>query len=334
MRIKLVSTQLTVLFDAALEQAGSWENVARLLKVSPRTVREWRGGKYLLPQRAFDMLLAISRLQKETFSPKVVPDFWHIGKAARMGGIARQKLYGELGTPDGRKKGGLNSIKTHQRSHTGFSVAKSIKQVVHSERLAEFMGILLGDGHLSEYQASITTNSITDMAHAKFIQGLIKELFGVTGVLRKRMDENAVTVVASSKNLARFLSEKGMPVGNKIEKKLSAPHWIMDSLPYQKAFIRGLFDTDGSIYLDTHKGRRRIYRNPGWTITSYAGILRKDIVRMLRGLGFSPTCRTSQKSVYLRRRNDIVKYFAEIGTSNKKHVNRYRRFIGRVPKRS
>ena len=214
---------------------------------------------------------------------------------------------------------------------TRFKTLKNIKIPVDSEKLAEFLGIMVGDGHLSNYQAIVTTNSKTDKKHALFVKKLIKDLFNIDASMRVRTLKNTIVVVASSKSLVNFLNRKGMPIGNKIQNNLKKPRWI-NNQKYQKAFLRGLFDTDGCIYLDKHKVNGKIYKHLGWTITSYADRLVSDILAILRNLGFSPTHRATQKSIYLRRQEDIYHYFQKIDTSNPKHYNRYKKFIGRVPK--
>lgn len=252
----------------------------------------------------------------------------------RMGGIARNKTHGNPGTMDGRRLGGLNSIQTHRRLKTGFVVAKKFRRPPKSAPLAEFLGLLIGDGHLSKYQLLITTNSETDIQHARFAQQQIKKLFDVNSTLKVRKERRTVTVVASSTLLVFWLSALGMPVGDKLTNDLSIPSWVYARRNWLSAFIRGLFDTDGCIYADRHiiKGRR--YENPGWTITSYSATLRSDIVRLLSQWGYKPTSRVTQKSVYMRREADIRRYFQEIGSHNEKHLARYRQICGRVPKRS
>lgn len=223
--------------------------------------------------------------------------------------------------------GGLNSIKTHlKKKNSSFQALKSIKKPGHSLLLAEFMGIIVGDGHLSKYQTGVTTNSKTDKEHALFIQRLIRQLFAVSATVKEKINENAVSVVASSRALVNYLHSLGMPIGNKIESHITIPKWIMKNTAFQKAFARGLFDTDGCIYLDKHKTKKRTYLHMGWTITSYADTLIIDIIKMLRDLGFSPTHKITQKSVFLRKQHEIQRYFQEIGTSNPKHLNRYQKF--------
>ena len=253
---------------------------------------------------------------------------------AHLGGLSRFRIYGNPGTMEGRKLGGLNSLKTHRRNDTGFILAKNFIKPRKSEKLAEFFGIIFGDGHLSSYQLSITTNSGTDMEHAHYSMGLIRKLFELEARLKPRKTTMAVDVVVSSVRFVRWLNRLGMPIGNKLTKHLSVPPWIQKNDNFRKGFIRGLFDTDGCVYLDRHIIGGKKYENLGWTITSYSDKLRGDILKMLVDLGYRPTLKMSQKSVYLRRASDIRKYFVEIGSSNNKNLRRFKKFQGRVPKRS
>lgn len=331
MRVKLFTKDLKRLFKAFLEKENL-NNFAMNQNVSIRTVNNWKRGKLSMPKDSFDHLLNISGIDKIDLSPMILPDFWHIRGAAKKGAIERMKKYGNFGTPEGRRLGGLNSLKIHNKIPGRFRLLKSIKKPKYSEKLAEFLGILIGDGHLSQYQASVTTNSKTDREHALFVQDIIKNLFGISSTLKDKRGENTINIVASSKKLVIFLNQRGMPIGNKIKNNVSIPAWILQNVHYQKAFIRGLFDTDGCIYLDIHKVKNKVYRHLGWTITSASNKLIVDILSVLRNLDFSPTNQITQKSVYLRRKKDIERYFNEVGTSNPKHHKRYIKFIGGVPK--
>lgn len=329
MRIRLSKQDLDKLFSAVLSNKGyRSRDLARINNVSERTIRDWKRGVSTIPEQAYTLFISLSQLDKELFQPQVLGDYWHIKEAASKGGHVRMKIYGDLGTQEGRRKGGLASIKTHIREHTGFKVLRTIEEPDRSEYLAELIGILIGDGHLSAFQVSMTTNSRTDMEHAIFVQKLFKRLFKLSAKVTARKYENAVNVVVSSKGLVNYLNKCGMPVGNKIKNGLAVPPWIYSNLNYQKAFIRGLFDTDGCIYLDRHLIRGKLYQHLGWTITSYASALVEGIIKILVNLDFKPTFRPSQKSVFLRRGRDIKRYFSLIGTHNPKHFNRFQSFMG------
>lgn len=264
----------------------------------------------------------------------------HLRRIARSGGLSRTKKHGNPGTPKGRRCGGINSIETHIRLKTGFKTLHPLPLIELSDDLAEFLGIVMGDGHLSEYQVLIVTNARTDYAHALFIKNLANDLFSPLRMrVHRHTKDNGVSLVISSKSLVNAFTALGMPKGNKIWNRLEVPGWVLSSPSYRKAFLRGVFDTDGCVYLDTHHRTAGTYRYLGWTITSYAGTFLAGLEKILLSFGFSPTHRESQKSVFLRRQDEIHRFFAEIGSSNQKNLRRYRTFCrlakkGRVPKRS
>jgi len=327
MRVKLSERSLEGLFEAAKNKYKKWAVVAEINNVSVRSFNDWKRGKISMPFSVFQKIISDCGLKESNFSFTILSDFWHTKNAGRKGALATMKLYGNFGTPDGRKLGGQRSIATHKKKSTAFKTLKSIVKPKHSKKLAELLGIFIGDGHLSDHQASVCTNSKTDKEHATLTAEFIESLFRIPVSLRELKNENTVIVVASSVSVVKFLNKQGMPQGNKIQNNLAVPRWIMRKSSYQKAFLRGLFDTDGCIYLDKHKINKKRYNHLGWAITSYAERLRKDIVEILLNFGYSPTCRDSQKSVYLRRQKEIAKYFREIGTNNSKHLIRYKKFI-------
>lgn len=324
MRIRLLKKDLLMLFSEILKREKNLSRLAFLLNINKRTLNDWKMGKATIPVDIFKKFIDISGLKKSNLNFEILPEFWYIKKAAKKGAYARIKLHGNFGTQEGRRKGGLASLATHRKLGTKFTTLKNIKLPELSDELAEFLGILFGDGHLSLYQASITTNSETDMDHALFTREIIHKLFGFIPSIKNKKGENTVNVVASSKKMVSFLNELGMPIGNKIKKSLRVPLWIFKRNSYKKAFIRGLFDTDGCIYIDTHKNKDKIYRHFGWTITSYAENFIIDIIKLLKDLGYPPTHRQSQKSVYLRKQKEIKRYFSEIGSSNPKHLKRFK----------
>lgn len=256
--------------------------------------------------------------------------------AARRGGLARQAKYGDLGTPEGRRLGGLRSLITHKKSNTGFNTLKKIRLPRYSERLAELFGILAGDGHVGKYQVSMTTNAETDIDHAKFVQKLFIALFKTDAHISRRKSAKAVVVVLSSKIASEFFEKQGLTRGNKVAAQLEVPEWIRKNKKFSTAFVRGLFDTDGSVYVDTHVIRGRLYRNIGLAFTNRSIPLLSFFKNVLETLEFHPTQKT-KCVVFLRREAEVYKYFDIVGSSNSKHLDKlqaYQREKGRVPKRS
>lgn len=240
---------------------------------------------------------------------------------SRAGGIARVRLHGNPGTPEGRRLGGLRSLKTHRAKKTGFTLLRRIIFPPPSVRLAELFGILAGDGHIGEYQTTMTTNSLTDIQHARYTQKLFKKLFGLPAAFTFRKGKRACVVVVSSKEVVRFLVDRGMQKGHKIRAGLCMPKWIRANNKYRSAFIRGVFDTDGCIYTDTHHINGREYKNLGMAFTNRSLPLLSDFKDALESLSLHPTQKTKY-TVFLRREKDIKRYFALVGSSNPKHTQK------------
>jgi len=203
---------------------------------------------------------------------------------------------------------------------------RKIIEPVESIALAEFIGILAGDGHLSTYQVTMSTNSETDVQHAQYVAGLGARLFGVLPSITRRSERKVMVVVFSSKAMASFLVTKGLLIGNKVTQRLRMPKWIADNSAYSAAFLRGLFDTDGSVFLDKHRIKHRMYAHLGWQFTSAIPELLLDISSFLQERGFRFSSSPLRRNIHIRRRADVERYFQEIGSHNDKHLSRLAAF--------
>lgn len=254
----------------------------------------------------------------------------HLKKIASLGATARYKKYGNPGTAEGRRKGGLKSLQVNIKKRTKFKTIKEINIPSPSTDLAELLGIFMGDGHVGKYQASVSTNATTDIQHALYTQLLINRLFDISSTIRNKKETNACEVVVSSKNVCVFLNKQGLPIGNKVRDGVSIPSWIQKNKNCRRAFVRGLFDADGSVYTDVHRYKNKIYCSNGMAFTNRSHPLLSFFKAVLEEEGFHPTQKT-KFTVFLRRKGDIEQYFALIGTSNQKHA---KRFVLRKSRRS
>lgn len=226
------------------------------------------------------------------------------------------------GTLAGRRLGGLRSIKTHRMGNSGFKILRKIPAPRKSSSLAELMGALMGDGHMSEYQVSLTTNAETDRFHADHIAYLLHLQFGGRVSITKKKDCNAVTVLLSSKSASLHLERLGMPRGNKLKVGLRPPDWILKNNSFTTAFIRGLVDTDGCVYEDRHRINGKDYSSLCIAFTSASEPMLNFVHTTLSERGFTP--RKWGRHIRLRRRKDVLRYTKEIGFSNPKHADKIR----------
>lgn len=196
-----------------------------------------------------------------------------------------------------------------------------------NKTVAELVGIILGDGHVSKYQVSITLDMTSDKEYAIRVSRLCYEVFGVVPTLRKRPALNCVVLTLSSVALTRWLNSIGIPCGDKLKNGVDIPDQIKHEPTLFRACARGLFDTDGSIYLETHTYKDRKYSYPRMMFTSASPAILDSFFVACHGNGILAR-RRGVKRVAIEPFTDIKQYFRIIGSSNQKHLDRFTAFGG------
>ena len=135
----------------------------------------------------------------------------------------------------------------------------------YSEDLAEFVGILLGDGHLNRQEFSIAGNSVGDMPYLSgYVKTLVEKLFSTEPKIIVKTDQQTMYLRIRSVEISEYLVKTGLKNGPKNDIKI--PSWIMENEEYMKRFLRGLVDTDGSLAIK--KRYRKVPYYPVISISS------------------------------------------------------------------
>ena len=124
------------------------------------------------------------------------------------------------------------------------------------KELAEFVGAMIGDGCLSlinsrsEHRkrkiALLTGHLQHDYAYyVKVIQPIIQRSFNINGYIKKREKRNCIYYEMGSA-VFDFLSKEGFPIG--LKNTLFIPQKILRNPELALACVRGIFNTDGTIY--------------------------------------------------------------------------------------
>lgn len=169
-----------------------------------------------------------------------------------------------------------------------------------SADLAEYIGVVLGDGNISAFPRSeriiITSNADNPGFIARYAN-LTKALFGKNPVVSKVNGKHAVRISLYQKNIARRL---GIPAGNRSQLHFRTPRWISKNQENVTRFLRGLFEAEGS--LSIHK--------PTYTynlqFSNTNSSLLKAVEKGLKSLGYRPEIR--KKAVRLRKRAEIESF--------------------------
>ena len=217
------------------------------------------------------------------------------------------------------------TMKQHRHSNT-LSDSNSVKKpdVAHSHPkavtiprqscdFAEFLGIYFGDGSARENPPvlAISLSLSEEKEYALFVSGLIKRLFNISAGLAENRKVDNLQVRIYRVSLVRFFHKN-------IRKESGFPYWVKRKLTYLMAFLRGIIDTEGSVYrVEREKKRIRI------EIKMYNKKLLQDLFEALKLLGFRPRIYVRRNRVTIARQDDVDRYFNKVCSHNPKHVKRY-----------
>lgn len=311
--------------DSAIKKCGRLDSLAKTLGVSPRTIRDWRREKFLMSSRSANILRKKCGLELPQ-GAKLRNEFWYVTKGARRGGLASYKKQGgQIGDPKIRlqkwrewwEKEGESVMKNHP-----IFQLFPFKQAKASQELAEFFGVMMGDGGISKNQICITLHYIDDLEYGRYVVKLVKRLFSVSPSIYHSAKNSVNNIVVSRTGLVRYLHSLGLPIGNKVKQNFDIPRWIKANREFKVACLRGLIDTDGLVFTHSYKVNGKLYCYKKLSFTSLSWPLAQSVHRILKESGFRP--RFSQgKDVRLDSIDDMRLYFKIIGSRNPKHLKRY-----------
>ncbi len=332
-RVKMnLTDQIAFFKNVRRASKQSWHELAKPFSLNERTLREWARGSYTPSHPVIQVL-------SQTFgiplppSLQIVPAYWHLPLHAQKAGLTRVRLHGAPGDRESRRRGGIASQKRKQENpgaypHSKWVLRKIAHPLAPSTQLAELCGILLGDGGITRNQIKVTLHLTDDAAYAKIVKTMMRDIFQVapTEYLRKNVRIICISGVAVVEELIKI----GIHPGNKVKMQVNIPKWIRESPTYLRACIRGLVDTDGSVYSHTHTVNKHTYTHQGLTFTSHCTSILHDVHTGLLSEGLRPKLQLPYK-LYVYNKADIARYMSAIGTSNPKHRTKWRNYLKRNP---
>jgi len=319
-RLKFISGQQNKFLNEVSSRSRlSTKALSRIANVHPRSFRDWKKEKLTMTvfsAEKFETLFGV-RLPEDK---KIMILRWQQAKenASRTGGLALFKKHGSPATLEGRRKGGIKAIANLRRSGFTPYVKKYSLPIGFSEKLAEYVGIMLGDGCITPGQFNITLNSIADSEYVYFVSQLEKNLFGEEPKSYKRKDSKALVLYYNSRFIIRYLLSIGLKIGNKVRQQVDVPNWIKSHPLYKIACVRGLMDTDGGVFLHRYKvnGKDYFYKKICFSNKSIPLLI--FIKAALEELGLNPKVinNVANKQVWLYNNTKVKEYLEKVGTSN------------------
>jgi len=207
---------------------------------------------------------------------------------------------------------------------------KSIQIPKKNEKLAEFWGILLGDGNVQKrkaykigtYNINVAGHSVLDKDYLlNFVKPLGEELFGTKGRYSYSKVSQCLHIFFDGLNIVEFFEREGFKPGDKIKNQSTIPDWIKENPKYLAACLRGLLDTDGSFYKLTNQNSYQVC----FTNKNFA--LLNDFRNGVLSLGIGCSKISKGKDITITKKSEIAKFYKVIGFHNSKHINKIKVFM-------
>jgi len=201
--------------------------------------------------------------------------------------------------------------------------------------LAEETGLHLGDGSMNFYKErgfyQLRGDINADRNHYELtIRPLYKRLYNLDVHLRDMPSDSVLGFQIWSQALVTFKAfVLNMPLGFK--RDFDIPQFILENEEYKRSFIRGVFDTDGTLYLEKKNGS--LY--PRLEITTISNLFAQRIFKILKSLAFQVTlggfpgrgARFPTYRISCRGKTMLNKWMIEISPHNQKFIDKYNFFL-------
>lgn len=327
MRILLSKKSREDLFKFLIRyyNCNSLKTLSIELKIPFKRLQDWRYNSVrYIPEKIIpaELKCRLELLDKQE-------DNW--GK--RLGGKKTYKIiierYGKEEIRRRQSLGGKKSAGNLRRIISEFDID------IKNHYFLEFYGALLGDGWLSQFKVKNKTISLIgvsghmllDKEYHLYLQKISTDVFLRKGYIKEKPKYNARELQIGHKTLLSFLNKKlNFPIGKK--KNLVLPKEIFElGFNFTKWVIRGIFDTDGSFFLDkTPVGRPY----PIISIHMRAPLLIHQIKEILLKEGFKPLIYHNGEELKLKGTIQLRKWMNEIGSSNPKHLNKINALVAQL----
>lgn len=225
----------------------------------------------------------------------------------------------------------IKALSNHARIADFLEAIEEVKNYQNSEwlkiphtltpQLSEIIGRHVGDGSITKKTYTIklvSGNKEFAYRHANDLENI----FGIKPIISKAKDRNYWDVKINSRPLSVILNTAfEQPIGKKSE-IAKEPSLIRNAgLEFEKAFLRGIADTDGSVWKT--KTKRGAF---SFEIGSMSKTLIEDCARILDNLGFRTYVVWQEKKRYNRLRisdNDVGKFVEIVGFNNSDKLARF-----------
>ncbi|OGI15912.1 hypothetical protein A3K63_00960 [Candidatus Micrarchaeota archaeon RBG_16_49_10] len=206
-----------------------------------------------------------------------------------------------------------------------------MEMIEKTRNLAEIFGIMTGDGCIyvdkrrKVYQTTVSGHLSDDYEYlVNYVKPLFEQTLGFSFHIKRYKNFNGIALLNQNRSLVFLLENFGLKRGNKINNNLGIPDWVSKNTDFMEAFLRGLIDTDGSVYCLPKRD------HPCISLKTKMPKLMVDFSGCMKVLGIRTTKWTfgsETPQIYIYDRAMVKKFKKVVGFKNIKHIKRYESFM-------
>jgi intein/homing endonuclease len=207
------------------------------------------------------------------------------------------------------------------------------------ELLAEEVGIHIGDGSMNFYLNNGKWRGLFQLRghlrddreyYVDYLKRFYYKLFGIRVSIREMKSDGVLGFQLWSDELVNFKKSLGLPLGKK--RNIKIPYIFLKNKKLKISVLRGIFDTDGCIYLEKKRGK--LYPRVEFRTTSFP--LAKQIIKILDSIGIHATLYSVKRKnknwqdlmcINVRGFKQVKKFFKLVKPHNPKHNTKFKRLL-------
>src|SRR3989344_2218957 len=198
----------------------------------------------------------------------------------------------------------------------------------------ELIGVIIGDGSIlygyrnEHYRMEISGNAEEDQSYFLRLQKIIKNNFNkdVKIIERNHKKGKSLSLYINNREFVKILVKKFQIMSSPKTFTIKIPNKFLN-WKLSKHIIRGIFESDGSLYFSRSKITTKLKTYPRIEIKTCSKNLVNQLVELLKNNNFKVQTLSSKSDkctkVYLSGENMLEKWVKEIGFSSKKNITKY-----------
>ena len=167
--------------------------------------------------------------------------------------------------------------------------------------LAELIGVVLGDGHLSKFPRTEELTIFSNSNNPGFIKRytkILEKMFNKKSYVGKTGGGSCTRIRIYQKHISERI---GVPFSPRKNKAIKVPKWVLENKEYIVRYLRGLYEAEGSYCVHAQTSTYKLF------FSNKNESMMKNVFMLMKSLGFHPHRSQSNHSIQISRKTEVEK---------------------------